>query len=41
MAWKIGIVLFFATVFGVNAVFVWIAVDGADPVDPTYESEAR
>jgi hypothetical protein len=41
MAWKLGIALFFAAVVGVNVAFIFVAVTGADPVDPTYTSEGR
>ena len=38
-AWIIGIAL--AVVLAVNAVFIYIAVTGADPVAPSYNSSQR
>ena len=34
--WTIAIVLFFATFLSVNAVMIWVAIAGADPVSPSY-----
>lgn len=41
MRWTIGLALGFAVMLIANAVLVWVAVDGADPIDPSYESEER
>lgn len=39
--WTIGLVLGFCVVFFANGLLVWFSMQGSDPVDPTYEQEAR
>ena len=39
--WPRMIVLGFALVVTINALFIYIAVTGADPVVPSYTSEPR
>ncbi len=41
MRWMIGLALGLALVVVVNIAFAWVAVTGADALDPTYASEAR
>lgn len=41
MRWIIGIVVALGVVVAVNGYVAWLAISGADPVDPTYLSEAR
>jgi F0F1-type ATP synthase assembly protein I len=39
--WVIGIIIGFAVVVLVNAVFIYIAVRGAEPIAPSYTAEER
>lgn len=39
--WPVGLVCAFLLVMGVNAVFVYVAVSGADEVVESYATEAR
>lgn len=39
--WTIGLALGFCVVFVANGLLVWFAVEGNDPVDASYEQEAR
>ncbi len=41
MAWKIGIAAGFAVLFSMNAIYIYFAISGAEPVDPTYNTEHR
>lgn len=41
MVWPLAIVLFLATVVAVNAVFIYVAVSGADEVAPSYVTGER
>jgi len=41
MRWPIGVAVVLGIVVLVNFAFAWVAVHGADPIDPTYESEHR
>lgn len=41
MRWTIGLTVGFTLMLLANAILVWVAVDGADPIDPSYEVEAR
>ncbi|MFN7147113.1 MAG: hypothetical protein ACK4YP_25310 [Myxococcota bacterium] len=41
MRWPIGIALALLAVVAVQLTFVWVAVESADPVDPTYATEKR
>ena len=41
MRWILGVSFGLLIVVAVNAWVAWIAVSGADAVDPTYTSEAR
>jgi nitrogen fixation protein FixH len=40
-AWAMGLAAFFATVIAMNAIFVGLALSGADPVAPSYRTEHR
>lgn len=39
--WPVGIALSLLVVILVNALFVYVAVHGADPVVPSYQTEPR
>lgn len=39
--WPYAIVAVLAIVVAVNAVYIYVAVHGADPVDPSYTEAAR
>jgi type IV secretory pathway VirB3-like protein len=39
--WVLGIIIGFAVMMLVNAVFIYIAVKGADQIVPSYHSEQR
>lgn len=41
MRWIVGIVVGLGLVVAVNGYVAWLAVSGADALDPTYTSEAR
>lgn len=41
MRWPIGIAIALAIVMAVNFAVAYIAVSGADVLDPTYATEAR
>lgn len=41
MRWPVGLALGLFTVVLVNLAVAWVAVTGADPVDPSYAAEAR
>jgi hypothetical protein len=36
-----AIVIAMLVVMAINAAFIWIAIDGQDPVVPSYTTEAR
>jgi hypothetical protein len=40
-SWVIGIIIGLAFVAIANAVFIYVAVKGADPVVPSYSTEPR
>ncbi len=39
--WTLGLALGFATVLFANGLLVWFAVGTDDPIDQSYETEAR
>lgn len=39
--WTLGLLLGFATVLVANGILVWVAVGTEDPIDRSYETEAR
>lgn len=39
--WVLAIAIGFAVIFIANAIFIYIAVSGADPVAPSYVTEPR
>lgn len=39
--WVLGLLLAFAVMLAVNAIFAWIAVKGSDPVAASYNLEPR
>lgn len=39
--WPLGIIIGFVVLILVNAAFIFIAVKGADPVVPSYNTEQR
>ena len=39
--WPAAIALGLALVVVVNVIFIWVAVGGADPVDPSYAVESQ
>ena len=39
--WPIGLVIAFTVMILVNAVFVWVALSGRDPVAESYSTEPR
>ncbi len=41
MRWPVGITLGLLAVIAVNLAVAYLAIHGADPVDPTYAAEAR
>ncbi len=41
MRWIVGVVVGLGIVVAVNAYVAYLAVSGADAIDPTYNSEAR
>lgn len=41
LAWPVGIIVALIIVVLVNAVFIYVAVSGADDVVPSYNSEPR
>lgn len=41
LAWPIGIVLAFVIILAVNALFIYLAVSGADEIAPSYQTEQR
>lgn len=41
MRWIVGIIVGLSIVVAVNVAMIVIAVQSADPIDPTYASEAR
>ncbi len=41
MRWIVGIIVGLGIVVAVNVAMIVIAVQSADPIDPTYASEAR
>jgi hypothetical protein len=41
MRWTVGVVLFFALIFAMNAALIYIAVAGQEPVAPSYAAEQR
>jgi hypothetical protein len=41
MRWTVALVLFFAVLFGMNGLMLYLATSGAEPIAPSYTSEAR
>ncbi len=41
MRWTVAVSMFFLTIFAMNAVFIYAAVSGREPVAASYTSEHR
>ncbi len=39
--WVVGIIVGFALMIAANAVFIYVAISGADPVAASYQTEPR
>ena len=39
--WLLALIAGFAVMIAVNAFFIYVAVNGSDPVVPSYSTEAR